>query len=60
MAPELLVVYFQIVYGAKGLALPMVPTQHFQPQCLIRSRIQPQSAAAHAAIPSMLLRNSRF
>jgi hypothetical protein len=37
----LLMVYFQIGHGTTWLALPIVPTQHFLPQCLARSGFQP-------------------
>ena len=37
VAPEFLVVYFQIGHRTARLAPPIVPTQHFLPQCLIRS-----------------------
>jgi hypothetical protein len=59
VAPEILVVYFQIGHGTTRLAPPIVPTQHFLPECLITSGVQPQPAAAHAA-SLMLLRNSCF
>jgi hypothetical protein len=59
VASELLMVYFQIGHRTTRLALPIIPTQHLLPQCLIQTSLQPQPAAAHAAI-SMLLRNSCF